>query len=170
VKKMPDRNWTMAINWARIIGECESVTGLTPSQQDIEAALDMVEKEVPENELYSSEVEDTEQAIITRLLKVIRRNRGKDIKKVKPQKEPEAKPAGLPDNMDVQFFGPFGNGSLKDLKDMGFEIDPAMMEGLTKSIMDGMLGKKKKKKPDDEENEDEKKKSDDDDPGASFYT
>lgn len=166
---MPDRNWTMAINWARIIGECESVTGLTPSQQDIEAALDMIEKEATETELYTLEVEDTEQMIITRLLKIIRKNRGKDIKKVKPQKEPESKPSGLPDNVDVQFFGPFGNKSLKDLKDMGFEIDPAMMDGLTKNIMDQML-KKKKKQSDEDDDEDEKKKSGDDDPGASFYT
>jgi hypothetical protein len=160
---LTNRNWTLAVNWAHVISECESVTGLTPSQTEIESALQLVEAEMDENELLSKEADELEEIIITRVLKMIRKNRGKEIKKAKPQKE-ENKADENPGNMDVQIFGPFGN--MQNLKDMGFDLDPEVMKSITKGIMDNMFGKKstKKKKKDGEEDDDEEDRS------SSFYT
>ncbi len=154
------------MNWAHVISECESVTGLTPSQSEIESALQLVEDDMTEDELLTKEAEELEENIVTRLLKVIRKNRGKDIKKAKTQKESEPNQDQNPGNVDVQIFGPFGN--MQNLKDMGFEIDPEMMKNITKGLMDNMFSKKsskKKKKDDDDEDEDE-----DEDRSSSFYT
>jgi hypothetical protein len=155
------------VNWARIVDEVESVTSLLPEQAEIEAALNMIEAESSEDELFTLEAEEIEQQVITRLLKIIRKNRSKDIKRAKQQKDKDVKDdkeSSQPNNVDVQVFGPFGN--MGNLKDMGFDIDPKMMENISKGIMDNLFGKKTKKKDHDSDDDPD----DDEDRGASFYT
>ena len=74
------------MNWAHVISECELVTGLTPSQSEIESALQLVEDDMTEDELLTKEAEELEENIVTRLLKVIPKIAAKILKKPKLRK------------------------------------------------------------------------------------
>lgn len=165
---MTNRTWTMILNWARVIAQTEADTSLTPAQAEIEQALTAVEQDANEEALMMKEAEELEQMIVIQLTKIIRKNRGREMKKVKEIKEREKADLKSDDgsNVDVQIFGPFGN--MGSLKDMGFDIDPEMLKQMSGNMMEKMAGKKvtkKKRNSDDEEDED----NTEDDRGSSFY-
>jgi hypothetical protein len=150
--------WAM-VNWAIIQEQIESITHISPDPESIEESLDNIEKSIPEEELFGKEAEDLEQLLITQLLKILRKRRGREIKKKQSEKARTIKAQPTQNKVDgVHIMGPFGNmGNLKDMN-----LDPKMMDQISKGIMDQLFGKKKKKK--DSEDDDEE-----DDPGASFY-
>lgn len=156
--KIPE--WSLMINWANIQNQVESVIGIVPDQVSIEMAIEMLQNDMKEEEIYQMEAEDLEQALVNRLLKILRKNKSKEIKLVKKEQKVKQEVRTDP-KVDVQVFGPFGN--MGSLKDMGLDIDPEMMKNITDQVFGQMMGKKPKKKRDEDEDEEE------DDPGASFY-
>ncbi len=150
----------MMVNWANIQNEVREVTMLTIDQASIEDAINSIEKEYTQDELFLKEADDLEQLLIQSLIKDLQKNRGREIKrrqliKEKSNRQNKMPPPGTKVGVKVL---PFGN--LKDLKDMG--VDPEMMEQISKSMMEQLFGKRPKKKDKDDDDDDE-------DPGASFY-
>jgi hypothetical protein len=163
--KIPE--WSLMVNWANIQNEVESVIGLVPDQASIEEAIAMLENDFNSDQIYAMEAEELEQALTNRILKIMRKTRAKDIRVAKKQQkeQKETKETSPFGDVDVKILGPFGQGgSLKDLKEMGLDVDPEMMKNITDSIFKNMFGSKPKKKKSDDDDTPE-----DDDPGASFY-
>ena len=154
IKKERSAAWAM-INWGIVQDLIESTTGISPDQISIEEALESIEKEYSEDNLYLMEAKTLEKLLIQRLTKILYKNRGKEIKKKKVMKG-RTRDRDPRSRMGVQVLP---MGSIDDLKKMG--MDPEMMEQFSKSLMDQLFRKRKKK---DKEDEDE-----DDEPGASFY-
>jgi hypothetical protein len=153
--------WSLMINWANIQNAIENELGLIPDQASIEAAIYMLQNDMPEEQIYQLEAEELEEQLVSRLLKILRKSRAKDIKRVrKDQKEKQDEGNDKQPNMDVQIFGPLGN--MGNLKDMGLDIDPKVLKSFTDSLLGSMFKKQKKKDKDDEDEEE-------DDPGSSFY-
>ncbi len=161
-KKTRSAVWAM-INWGIVQDAIEEQTTLIPDQESIEMAIESIEHDYSEADLFKFEAEELEQHLIDHIIEILKANHGKDIKRRITQRDREQK---LRENeqQDAKVgisVLPFGN--MKDLKDMN--LDPDMMEALTKSMFDNLFGSKKKPKKDKDEDEDE-----DDDPGSSFYT
>lgn len=155
--------WTLALNWGIIQDQVESVLGIAADQESIEEALDNVEKDYQETELLEKDAEELEQLLVNRLLKILRKKRGKEIKKQEELRKRSQKEEDDLKNMKVgiQIFDPTTGGELKDLKDL--DIDPEVFKQISKGLMDNMFGQKKSKRKD--SSEDDK----DEDPGSSFY-
>jgi len=156
LKRERSAAWAM-VNWGIVQDLIESSIGIIPDQISIEEALESIEKEHSEDELYLIEAKTLEKLLIQRLTKVLYKNRGKEIIKKKKAMKERAKVQNPNSRMGVQVLP---MGSIDDLKKMG--MDPEMMNQFSKSLMDQLFRKRKKK--DKEEDED-----DDEDPGASFY-
>ncbi len=156
IKRERSAAWAM-INWGIVQDQIESTIGINPDQISIEEALESIEKEYSEDKLFLFEAKALEQILIQRLIKILYKTRGKEIKKKKALKVRTKNP-NPKSRMGVQVFP---MGSLDDMKKMG--MDPEMLEQFSKSLMDQMFKQRKKKKDDNEDDEDEE------DPGASFY-
>ncbi len=147
--------WAM-VNWGIVQDLIKSSIGITPDQISIEEALESIEKEHSEDELYLTEAKTLEKLLIQRLTKILYKNRGKEIIKKKKAMKERTKDRDPKSRMGVQVLP---MGSIDDLKKMG--MDPEMMEQFSKSLMDQLFRKRKKK--------DKEEDDDDEDPGASFY-
>ena len=147
--------WAM-VNWGVVQDLIETSTGIIPDQISIEEALESIEKEYAEDELYLIEAKSLEKLLIQRLTKILYKTRGKEIIKKKKAMKGRPKDLDPQSRMGVQVLP---MGSIDDLKKMG--MDPEMMEQFSKSLMDQLFRKRKKK--------DKEEDDDDEDPGASFY-
>ena len=149
--------WSM-INWSLIHQNVVKLTAITPDQASIEESIKNIESEHEEDDLFLLEADALEQLLIKMLVQILRKTRGKEIKKNQAQRERirRARQEKMK-NMDVKVLP---MGSMKDLKEMG--LDPAAVEQISKKMMEQLFGgKRKKKKDDDDEEEDQ--------PGSSFY-
>jgi hypothetical protein len=155
--------WTLALNWGLIQDQVESVLGIVADQESIEESLEIVEKDYQEAELLEKDGEELEQLLVNRLLKILRKKRGKEIKKQDELRKRSQKNEEDMKNMKVgiQIFDPTTGGEFKDLKDL--DIDPEVFEQISKGLMDNMFGQKKTKRKD--SSDDDK----DEEPGSSFY-
>ena len=155
IKRERSAAWAM-VNWGIVQDLIESSIGIIPDQISIEEALESIEKEHSEDELYLIEAKTLEKLLIQRLTKVLYKNRGKEIIKKKKAMKGRQKSVDPNSRMGVKVLP---MGSIDDLKKMG--MDPEMMEQFSKSLMDQLFRKRKKK--------DKEEDDDDEDPGASFY-
>ena len=149
--------WSM-INWSLIHQNVVKLTAITPDQASIEESIKNIESKHEEDDLFILEADALEQLLIKMLVQILRKTRGKEIKKNQAQRERirRARQEKMK-NMDVKVLP---MGSMKDLKEMG--LDPAAVEQISKKMMEQLFGgKRKKKKDDDDEEEDQ--------PGSSFY-
>ena len=149
--------WSM-INWSLIHQNVVKLTAITPDQASIEESIKNIESKHEEDDLFLLEADALEQLLIKMLVQILRKSRGKEIKKNQAQRERirRARQEKMK-NMDVKVLP---MGSMKDLKEMG--LDPAAVEQISKKMMEQLFGgKRKKKKDDDDEEEDQ--------PGSSFY-
>lgn len=155
IKRERSAAWAM-INWGIVQDQIESAIGINPDQISIEEALEVIEKEYSDDNLFLLEANALEQTLIQRLTKILYKNRSKEIKKKKAMKA-RTKDSNPKSRMGVQVLP---MGSLDDMKKMG--MDPELMEQFSKSLMDQLFGQRKKKKDKEDDDEDEE-------PGASFY-
>jgi hypothetical protein len=152
------------INWAIIQEKVETATAMIPDQNSIEQAIDEIETDFSEEDLFLKEAKEVEELLITKLIGIMHKTNGKEIKRRITQRERDRKTKeqeGSENKVGVQIM-PFG-GNLNDLKDLG--LDPEMLEKLSKSVMDQLFGQKRKKKSNNDDDDDDEE----DDPGESFY-
>jgi hypothetical protein len=149
--------WAM-INWANVEQRINLATAVIPDQASIEEAIHSIENHYTEEQLFVKEAEELEKMLIDNVVKILLKNRGKEIKRKLAQKDREQKQVAKNTKIGVQVM-PMGN--IKDLKNMG--LDPKMMDQISRSMMDQLFGKRPKRKKKDEDDDD------DEDPGASFY-
>ncbi|WP_457557681.1 hypothetical protein [Candidatus Harpocratesius sp.] len=149
------------INWAIVSDKVRRNTTITPNHATIDEAIQILEQKYDSDELLLLEAEELEKQLIQTIIDLLYKKHAKEIKRnlAHREKERRLKAQQLKNTkFDVKIV-PFGK--MKDLKDMGFDLDPDTLNELSQNIMDQLFKKKKKK---DEEDEDS-----DDDPGASFY-
>lgn len=153
--------WSM-VNWSLIHQKIVKFTAVTPDQTSIEASIKSIESEKAEEDLFLMEAEALEDLLIKKLVQILQKDRGKEIKKNQATRERMRRAQQQrKKNFDVKVL-PMGMGSMKDLKDMG--LDPAAVEQISKKMMEQLFGaKRKKKKKGDDDEEDEEQ------PGSSFY-
>ena len=133
--------WSM-INWSLIHQNVVKLAAVTPDQASIEESINTIEAEHTEEELFLMEANALEQLLIKTLIQVLRKNRGKEIKKNQAQRDRIRRSRqSRMKNMDVRVL-PVGN--MKDLKEMG--LDPATVEQISKKMMEQLFGGKRKKK------------------------
>lgn len=150
------------INWAIVNGLIRQETTITPNHATIDEAITQLEAEYSDTQLLLMEAKELESLIIESIINILNKRHGKEIKKNLALREKERRHQDQKmknAQFDVKVL-PFGK--MKDLKDMGVDMDPETLEKLSNSIMDQLFGKKKKKEDKDDD-------EDEDDPGASFY-
>jgi len=150
------------VNWAIVQDEVEASTAFIPDPTTIEDSISLIEQEYTENQLFAMEADVLEKLLVQNIIKILQKTKGREIRRRLSQIERDQrqqKTLQQNPNVDVKIL-PFGN--MKDLKDMGIDLDPETLEQMSKGMMDQLFKNQKKKKKDDEDEEDE-------DPGASFY-
>ena len=148
--------WSI-INWSVIRAAVDKKLAISPDKYSIEKAIRAIESEYSESELFMKEARELEGLIVNELLSILRRDRKKEIKRklarrseIKRQKDMRGPRRLDKGNAKIQIFG------LDELSDM----DPEMMEELSKGILDQLMGKKRK---------DKDKDDDEDEPNSTFY-
>ena len=158
-KRTRSAAWAM-INWAIVEERIKKLTTLLPDHDSIEKAISEIQDRQTDEQLFQIEAEELEDLLIRRIANILNQSHGKEIKRNRSRLERERKIRGKDitarkDNVQLMKIG-----NIEDLKKLG--LDPAMMEKLSKNMMDQLFGNQKKKKSDDDDDDDEE-------PGASFY-
>ena len=158
MKKSKQRSavWSI-INWSVIRAAVDEKLAISPDKYSIEKAINAIEAEYTESELFLKEASKLEALIVNELILILRKDRRKEIKRklarrseVKKQNDLRNRSKFDRGNAKIQIFG------LDELSDM----DPEMMEELSKGILDQLMGKKRK---------DKDKDDDEDEPNSTFY-
>ena len=144
----------MIINWANVRDKINERLAILPDKDSIDTAIRQIEERYDEDELFEMEANDLEKLLIAELMAVLMRERKKDIKKMINLRN-KLRKQSLRNERErgtarIQIFG------LDDFDDV---FDEDILDEISRSVIDDLMGKKKKKDDDD----------DDKDVGASFY-
>ena len=146
--------WSV-INWAEVRKEVYEEIAIYPTQESTATAISNIESEFEEMELFQKDASELETLLVDEIISILKVENKKEIKrkmllrKRKKQEKKLREKERKKMKSRVQILG------AEDLKD----LDPEMMEEISKGIFDKLMGKKKKDKDEDE----------DDEPNASFY-
>ena len=151
------------INWGTVQSRVESIIAIVPDQASIEEAVGLVENEFDEMELFTKEAEELEDLLLHRLLKILRKKRGKEIKKnqIRIQKKKSLRKQQIKNTrVGIRVLDP-KTGDMKDLNDL--DMDPSIRDAISEGLLDQFLNQQKKNK--------KQRKDDDEDeePSSSFY-